>query len=155
MLIISRYYQTAAQVDDLTATALTSGGAGPAASNILLNGTNQAANGAGSYLKVKVTAGKRHLLRLINTSVDNALRVSMDGHNLTIITSDFVPVQPIVVESVMVNIGQRYEVIIDANQTPGTFVRSFSALIKSILMQIIRQLLAPRRARSPRLLLLQ
>jgi FtsP/CotA-like multicopper oxidase with cupredoxin domain len=94
----------------------------PTPDNILLNGTNMNAAGtAGKYLKVQLTKGKRHLLRLINASVDSALTVSLDGHNLTIVTSDFVPVQPLTVSSLMINIGQRYEVIIEANQTPGNY----------------------------------
>lgn len=75
----------------------------------------------GKYLKTTLTTGKKHLLRLINTSVDNAIRVSLDGHQLQVITSDFVPVQPIFVDSLLLHIGQRYEVIITANQTAGNY----------------------------------
>lgn len=116
------YQQTAAAVDMLTQDALTNGGAGPVASNILLNGTNKATSGnAGQNLKVKLTTGKRHLLRVVNTSVNGAFRLSLDGHNITLVTSDFVPIQPLTVESVMINIGQRYEMIIEANQTPSNY----------------------------------
>ena len=40
---------------------------------------------------------------------------------MQIITSDFVPIQPIMVDSVVLAIGQRYDVIITANQTGGNF----------------------------------
>jgi hypothetical protein len=34
----------------------------------------------GAYNKVTLTAGKKYRLRLINTSVDNHFRVSLDNH---------------------------------------------------------------------------
>lgn len=122
LIINDWYYQTADQVDNLFLDAVQSGLGGPASSNILINGTNKnAANTTGSYLATKLTTGKKHLFRIINTSVDNALRVSLDGHLLEVITSDFVPIQPIFVESLLVGVGQRYEIVITANQSAGNY----------------------------------
>lgn len=96
--------------------------AGPPPNNVLINGTNMNPAGTtGKYLNVKVTQGKKHLLRIINMSVDNALRVSLDGHQLEVVTADFVPVVPVYVQSVLLNVGQRHEVIINANQTAGNY----------------------------------
>ena len=58
---------------------------------------------------------KKYLLRLINTSFDTTFVFSIDNHNLTIVTSDFVPIHPYSNTSVLVGIGQRYNVIVEAN----------------------------------------
>lgn len=53
-----------------------------------------AAQTTGKYLRAPLTKGKKHLLRLINSSVYSAMTVSLDGHHLQILTADFIPVQP-------------------------------------------------------------
>lgn len=50
-------------------------------------------------------------------SVDSYFSVSMDGHPFNVITSDFVPIKPYVTDQLTLAIGQRYDVIISANQT--------------------------------------
>ena len=64
------YYSGAQAVNDEFLATLQAGAPGPAGDNILVNGTNKNSAGSGSYAKVSVTAGKKHRLRLINTSVD-------------------------------------------------------------------------------------
>ncbi|KAI9892924.1 MAG: hypothetical protein M1814_001083 [Vezdaea aestivalis] len=59
--------------------------------------------------------GKRYLLRLINTSLDTTFVFSIDGHNVSVIGADFVPIEPYNTSSVLVGIGQRYHVVIEAN----------------------------------------
>ena len=49
--------------------------------------------------------GKVYLLRLINTSLDTTLIFSIDGHNITVIGSDFVPITPYETNAVLVGIG--------------------------------------------------
>ncbi|KAK4447317.1 multicopper oxidase-domain-containing protein [Podospora aff. communis PSN243] len=58
---------------------------------------------------------KRYLLRLINTSFDTTFVFSIDNHNLTIVSADFVPIYPYSNTSVLIGIGQRYNVIVEAN----------------------------------------
>lgn len=58
---------------------------------------------------------KRYLLRIINTSFDTTFIFSIDNHNLTIIGSDFVPIHPYSNTSVLIGIGQRYHVVVEAN----------------------------------------
>jgi len=116
------FYQSAWQVDELFLAGLQQNGPGPDGSNILINGTNKNSAGTtGKYLQATLTKGKTHRFRLINMSVDNAIRVSLDGHTMQLITADFVPIHPVTVDSVLLAIGQRYEVIITANQTPGNY----------------------------------
>ena len=58
---------------------------------------------------------KKYLLRLINTSFDTTFVFSIDNHKLRIVSADFVPIQPYSNESVLIGIGQRYNVIVKAN----------------------------------------
>jgi len=86
----------------------------------LINGTMKGASG-GKYHVTTLKKGKKHRLRLINTGIDNNFHVSVDGHQLTVITSDFVPIKPYTTSSISINIGQRYDVIINANQAVGNY----------------------------------
>ncbi|EXA36854.1 hypothetical protein FOQG_09814 [Fusarium oxysporum f. sp. raphani 54005] len=67
----------------------------------------------------KPSRPKRYLLRLINTSFDSTLVFSIDNHWLQIVTSDFVPIEPYFNTSVLIGIGQRYNVIVEANPLAG------------------------------------
>ena len=58
---------------------------------------------------------RRYLLRIINTSFDSTFVFSIDHHMLQIASADFVPIQPCYNTSVLVGIGQRYNVIVEAN----------------------------------------
>lgn len=111
MPITDWWYQTAYQVASNAALL----GIPPAGITALINGTMVGPDG-GAYNKVTLTAGKRYRLRLINTSVNNHFRVSLDNHNLTVIQADFVPTIPYTAEWIFIAIGQRYDVIINANQ---------------------------------------
>jgi hypothetical protein len=67
----------------------------PVASNYLINGKNVKPDGsAGARATFNFTPGKKHLLRLINTSVDNHFKFTIDGHTMTVISTDFVPISP-------------------------------------------------------------
>lgn len=44
-------------------------------------------------------------MRLINTSVDTTFVFAIDNHNLTVIETDFVPINPYVTNSVLIGIG--------------------------------------------------
>ncbi|KAK3074660.1 hypothetical protein LTR53_002738 [Teratosphaeriaceae sp. CCFEE 6253] len=57
---------------------------------------------------------KRYLLRLINVSFESTFVFSIDNHMLQIIGSDFVPILPYPNTSVLVGIGQRYQVVVEA-----------------------------------------
>ncbi|KAK4449560.1 laccase-2 [Podospora aff. communis PSN243] len=97
-------------------------GSPPPSSNIFINGTNINPNGTGgTYAEVVLTPGKRHLLRLINPSVDNAFTVSIVGHSMTVIANDFVPVNAYTAKSLFLGVGARYDVTIDASQPVGNY----------------------------------
>ncbi|KAH7107284.1 laccase [Auriculariales sp. MPI-PUGE-AT-0066] len=99
-------------------------GGPPVPDNFLVGGKNVNPSNTtqGERFKLTFTPGKKHLIRLINTSVDTFFRVSLDGHNMTVVQSDFVPVTPYTTSSVGLAIGQRYNVIIEANtDTPSNY----------------------------------
>ncbi|KAH6860803.1 multicopper oxidase-domain-containing protein [Alternaria rosae] len=94
----------------------------PSPDNILVNGTHiNAANDNGQYARINVVKGKKYRIRLINTAVDSTFSVSMDGHPFTVLTSDFVPIKSYVTDQLTLQIGQRYDVVITANQTVDNY----------------------------------
>ncbi|KAF2471867.1 putative multicopper oxidase, type 1 [Lindgomyces ingoldianus] len=121
MMLNDFYYQTAFQVGSIAHQNLQNGAPPPPADNLIVNGTNKNANGGGSYGKVTLTKGKKYRLRLINMSVDNNIRVSLDNHPFQVITADLVPIKPFVANWVLLAIGQRYDVIFTANQTADNY----------------------------------
>ncbi|TFK32648.1 Cu-oxidase-domain-containing protein [Crucibulum laeve] len=63
-----------------------------------------------------VVAGKRYRLRIINESARNVFTMSIDQHPLTIIETDGVATQPHTVDTIEMLAGQRYSVVLNANQ---------------------------------------
>ncbi|KAG8723079.1 laccase [Ceratobasidium sp. 395] len=86
-------------------------------------------NGRGRYIGgptvprtvINVTKGKRYRLRVINMSAIGSYTFSVEGHRLTIIEVDGVSHQPLVVDSLDIYAGQRYSVILNANQTAANY----------------------------------
>ena len=58
---------------------------------------------------------KKYLLRVINTSFIRTFVFSIDNHRLQIASADFVPIHPYYNTSVLIGIGQRYNLIVEAN----------------------------------------
>ena len=58
---------------------------------------------------------KRYLLRIINTSFESTFVFSIDNHVLQMVGADFVPIHNYTNTSVLVGIGQRYHVIVEAS----------------------------------------
>ena len=57
---------------------------------------------------------KKYLIRIINVSFDTTFVFSIDGHLLSVVSADFVHIQPYTTQNITVNIGQRYDVIVEA-----------------------------------------
>ncbi|KAF2166071.1 multicopper oxidase [Zasmidium cellare ATCC 36951] len=112
------FYETAFAMN---VRALHSTSGPPRADTGLINGTMKRDDGKGAYHVTTVKKGKKHRLRLINTGIDNLFHVSIDNHNFTVITSDFVPIKPFTASSVSIGIGQRYDIIINANQPVANY----------------------------------
>ncbi|KIK71527.1 hypothetical protein GYMLUDRAFT_254725 [Collybiopsis luxurians FD-317 M1] len=65
---------------------------------------------------VNVVQGKRYRFRIINESARNVFTISVDSHNLTIIETDGSATSPMTVNSIDMLAGQRYSVVLAANQ---------------------------------------
>ncbi|KAI8243845.1 oxidoreductase [Colletotrichum sp. SAR 10_96] len=65
--------------------------------------------------KFKFQTGKTHRLRLINSGAEGTQRFSIDGHTMTVIANDFVPVEAYDTKVVTLGIGQRTDVLVKAN----------------------------------------
>lgn len=87
----------------------------------LVNGTSKNPDGTGSYYNVTVKANTTYRLRIINTAVLAGFAVSLDGHPFQVIESDFVPINNYTTDWIIVNIGQRYDVVFTTNQNPGNY----------------------------------
>jgi len=109
------YYKSA---DEIRAS-FSAPAAVPASDNVLFNGTNVNKNGGGTYSRVTLQKGKVHKIRLINMSVDNSFTVNLVNHKMTVTGTDFVPVKPFETDSLYLTVGQRYDVLIDADQDPS------------------------------------
>ncbi|KAB2581237.1 Laccase-2 [Lasiodiplodia theobromae] len=112
-------HQTA---DELYTYAQTQGP--PELNNALINGLNVYNNSGtitGSRWETTVTSGNSYRLRLVNTAIDMHFKFMIDNHTLTVIAMDFVPIEPYETEYLDINMGQRYDVIVSANQDEGDY----------------------------------
>lgn len=95
-------------------------GGPPTMENGLVNGTNTY-NGAGAKFETVFEAGKKYRFRVINVATDGHFQFSIDGHDLTIIGNDLVPIVPYTTDALSVSIGQRYDVIVEANAASDNY----------------------------------
>lgn len=111
---------------------------GPTSDNNLINGKNNydcTKVAAGDKTKCKSNAGisnfrfspgKVHRLRLINAGAEGTQKFSIDGHTMTVIANDFVPIIPYNTTVVTLGIGQRTDVLVTGipGATGSYFMRS-------------------------------
>ncbi|XP_059481594.1 uncharacterized protein LOC132200266 [Neocloeon triangulifer] len=70
----------------------------------------------------QVTKGKKYRFRLINSGFNNCpMELSVDNHTLAIIASDGFSLQPTSVDSLVSYAGERFDFVLEANQTVGRF----------------------------------
>ncbi|CAL1531522.1 unnamed protein product [Lymnaea stagnalis] len=69
----------------------------------------------------KVNATNSYRFRVIGSGSVYPFRVSIDGHPITLVATDGYDLQPVVVESIIVNEGERYDFVVAANQTVGNY----------------------------------
>ncbi|MCJ1311797.1 hypothetical protein MMC25_005470 [Agyrium rufum] len=98
----------------------------PIADNNLINGRNQVASNCGSFSRVspcpksnpfstfQFQTGKTHRFRLVNSGADGIQRVTIDGHTMTVIANDYVPVVPYEADVLTLGVGQRTDIIVKA-----------------------------------------
>lgn len=75
-----------------------------------------------SHAEIPVEAGKSYLLRLINGGNLLYQSICFEGHTVTIVAADAIPVDPVSNQQcVDINLGQRLDVILTANQPDGVY----------------------------------
>lgn len=126
-MLTENYHQTAFSIFTYADTV-----GQPSAPNGLINGMNTNVlnctksedvncKGTGKRWSTTVTKGQKYRLRLINTSVDSMFKVQIDNHVMTVIQNDFVPIKPFNTTELLIASGQRYDIIINANQALGNY----------------------------------
>ncbi|KAF4589132.1 multicopper oxidase [Ophiocordyceps camponoti-floridani] len=104
-------------VDELHSVAEVTGP--PFLATGLINGTNvNGLTGLGQRLNISLEADKSYRLRLINAAIDTHFKLTLDNHPLKVIAADLVPITPYTTTALDIAIGQRYDLIITANQHP-------------------------------------
>ncbi|KAJ5653602.1 CAZyme family AA1 [Penicillium lividum] len=90
--------------------------------NGLINGTNvyqpydSSTVLSGQRFTMKVNQGTSYRLRLVNPAIDTHWKFSIDNHTMEVIAMDFVPIVPYTTDVISIGMGQRYDVIVTANQ---------------------------------------
>jgi FtsP/CotA-like multicopper oxidase with cupredoxin domain len=69
---------------------------------------------------VEVRSGERLRLRVINAAADTLFALSIDEHPLTLVASDGQPVRPVNGDAVMLGMGERADLMLDADR-PGAY----------------------------------
>lgn len=72
-------------------------------------------------LGTRFEPGKTYLFRIINAAIQGTFKFYIDGHELEVINVDFANVAPYRTNVLNIVIGQRYMVLVTANQTPGNY----------------------------------
>ncbi|MGQ0630392.1 MAG: multicopper oxidase family protein [Sporichthyaceae bacterium] len=65
----------------------------------------------------EVSPGQRVRLRLMNIGADTGFLVAIAGHRMTITHTDGMPVEPVEVEAVRLGMGERYDVVVTADNS--------------------------------------
>jgi len=94
----------------------------PAFNSTLINGKGRYPDGPATSLAiVNVEHGKRYRFRLVSISCDPSFIFSIDNHTMTVIEVEGTNVQPLLIDSLTIFVGQRYSVVVTANQTVDNY----------------------------------
>ena len=104
----------------------------PVSDNNLINGkmnfdcslatTDQTCTSNAGLAKFPFQSGKKHRLRLINGGAEGIQRFTIDNHTMTVMANDFVQVQPYPTDVVTLGVGQRTDVVVEADLTSDSAV---------------------------------
>jgi FtsP/CotA-like multicopper oxidase with cupredoxin domain len=92
----------------------------PTLDNGLINGTN-VYNDTGSRFETTFTAGQSYRMRLVNGAIDSHWKFQIDNHTMTVMAMDLVPIVPYNTTVLNIGIGQRYDIVVNADQTAGDY----------------------------------
>jgi len=82
-----------------------------------MNGVGGADGGV--YAAVHAVAGEPIRLRMCNTGENFALRLAIDSHDLTVISTDGLDTEPLTVDALILHLGERYDAVITPPPTAG------------------------------------
>jgi multicopper oxidase len=80
--------------------------------------------------RVEVRRGQRLRLRIVNAAADTLFSFAVDEHPLTLVASDGQPVAPVKADAVLLGMGERADVLLDADR-PGAYRMLASPLGKA------------------------
>ncbi|KAJ5768351.1 hypothetical protein N7533_000934 [Penicillium manginii] len=115
-------------VDELWEYAQKSGP--PTVDNGLINGMNVFGEDgdpaqSGKRFTMSFIPGRSYRLRIGNAACDTHFKFSIDHHTLTVIAADLVPIRPYKTTVLDIAVGQRYDIIVHANQNPTDLSSTF------------------------------
>jgi len=92
----------------------------------LINGKNiwgqdGAAGTTGERWSMDVVPGQTYLLRLLNSAIQSTFIFSIDSHSFQVVATDFVPIVPWTTNSLALNPGQRYDVLVTFSETASNY----------------------------------
>lgn len=94
----------------------------PAFNSTLINGKGRYIGGPEvPFAVVNVMQGKRYRFRLVSISCDPSFLFSIDNHTMTVIEVEGTNVQPLQIDAVEIFAGQRYSVVVTANQPVSNY----------------------------------
>ncbi|KAN0114014.1 laccase [Russula decolorans] len=94
----------------------------PSFNSTLINGKGRYPGGPQAPLAiVNVIQGKRYRFRLVSISCDPSFLFSIDNHTMTVIEVEGTNVQPLPIDAVEIFAGQRYSVVVTANQPVSNY----------------------------------
>lgn len=85
-----------------------------------LDGTNNQ-TGQRHECDTRLEPGKTYLFRIINAAMQGTMKFHIDDHELEVINMDFTNIVPYKTKILNIQIGQRYMVLVKANQKPGNY----------------------------------
>lgn len=89
----------------------------PYSNATLINGKGRYEGGPAAPLSVvNIETGKRYRFRIVSMACDPNFTFSIDNHQFTVIEADGEGVVPLLVDSLVISPGQRYSVVLNANQ---------------------------------------
>ncbi|KIJ44817.1 multicopper oxidase [Sphaerobolus stellatus SS14] len=120
IITLSDWYHTPALVS--TNNWLVNGAPEPVPDSGLINSAGRFLNGpAVPRTVINVIQGQRYRFRLISTSATGFFDFAIANHSLTVIEADGISHQPLTVDSIQLLPGQRYSVVVNANQAVDNY----------------------------------
>jgi FtsP/CotA-like multicopper oxidase with cupredoxin domain len=94
----------------------------------LVNGKGRMmTDGRSPLTVVQVRKGETIRLRLVNASSTYAFRLQIDDHPLTVIATDGAAIRPVTVDNMAINVGERYDVLLETKQDGVRWIRFVTA----------------------------